>query len=148
MFFSENRCPLFRNMRQSLVSSHDLVRKVCNFSGSGFLVAWGETMLIFECGCNAGRPQRDWQGSEQQGWPVLGSDAASIRKTPRGAERVEPPLSDEMRREGERTEDARKSEVADIEPARIGAEGRHHEAGSIAREASSRKHAAALAHPR
>ncbi len=48
-----------------------------------------------------------------------------------------------MRREGKRAEDLNKSAVADIEPARISPEGRHHQARSIADKATPRQGAAA-----
>ena len=61
----------------------------------------------------------------------------TVRKTARCRERIEPPLSQQMRREGQRTEYLNKGGAADIEPARISPEGRHHQACFVADETPS-----------
>jgi hypothetical protein len=53
-----------------------------------------------------------------------------------------------MRREGECAEDLCKSGVADIEPARVSPEGRHHQACPVTDEAAPRQGAAAPADAR
>src|SRR5215813_12061478 len=53
-----------------------------------------------------------------------------------------------MRSEGMRAEHIGESPVADIEPARIGPEGRHHQAIAVAHEAAPRNDVSAPAHSR
>src|SRR5262249_60769545 len=53
-----------------------------------------------------------------------------------------------MRREGMRAEHIGESPVADIEPARVGPEGRHHQAVAVAHEATPRDDVPAPAHSR
>src|SRR5882757_4041218 len=56
---------------------------------------------------------------------VIQSEKNTLPQAARRRESIEPPLADEMRREGQRPEHRHEGAVADIEPARIGAEGRH-----------------------
>jgi len=72
----------------------------------------------------------------------------AVGKTPHRREAIEPPLSQQVRRKGKRTEDLRKRGVADIEAACVGPEGRHHQATSIADETTPRQGASASADAR
>ena len=71
----------------------------------------------------------------------------AVGKTPHRREAIEPPLSQQVRRKGKRTEDLRKRGVADIEAACVGPEGRHHQASPVARKAAPAGGAPALRHP-
>src|SRR5262249_12420019 len=63
---------------------------------------------------------------------------AAIRQAPRGGERIEPPMSDQMRREIARAEHLRKRCLPDIESARVGPERRHNQPHTVAGEAAPR----------
>src|SRR5258708_14817870 len=74
------------------------------------------------------------------------SNTFSVCHASRRRERKQPPSSQHVRRVGKRAEDLNKSAVADIEPARISPEGRHHHARSLADQATPRQSAAAPNH--
>src|SRR3954447_9227895 len=70
--------------------------------------------------------------------------ARSIRKAARGREGVEPVLAKHVRVELARAEHRGERAVADVEPARVGAERRHHQCLAVAGEAAAGHRATTL----
>src|SRR5436305_5788495 len=68
----------------------------------------------------------------------------SVRKAARSRKRVEPVLAKHMRVELARAEHRGERAVADVEPARVGAERRHHQRLAVAGEAAAGNRAAPL----
>src|SRR4051794_7398319 len=73
---------------------------------------------------------------------------ASVRHAAFGGKGIEPPVTEHMRGIGERAENFGEGVMAYIEPASIGAEGRHNRLLAVRHEAAAADGAPTLRHPR